>query len=189
MSKDNDLGKIFKFSLHQGKTLLCEKAIDPMDFSPDARYPINIRNILPKAISLLQKVLSKRYYETIAYVGNEYYYDLFGENNAIINSFPSDIKRDLIYNPEYETFSYFDTIINEEKIVKGVPCTIGFYANDKPIVERVFYVNGFNPVARYSIDIVDAVSSITDEIYAHLKNIDMDFITKEYESQYYETAL
>jgi hypothetical protein len=189
MSNDNDPGKIFKFSLYQGEILLCEKIIDPLDFSPEARYPINIRNILPKSINLLQKVLSKRYYETFAYVGSESYYDLFGYNNSILDSFSPDIKQDLIYNPDYATFSYFDTVANEERVVKGVPCRIGFYANDKPIVERVFYVNGFNPIARYSTDIVDAVSSITDEIYKHLKNLDMEYMIREYESQYRELVI
>ena len=47
-------------------------------------------------------------------------------------------------------------------------CKIGFYINENPIVERIFYVDGFNPIARYSLDIVDAVREITREIRAKI---------------------
>jgi hypothetical protein len=179
MSNDNEFGKIFKFSLHQGDVLLCEKMIDSSDFSPEVRYPINIRHILPKAIGMFQKTLSKRYYETFAYVGEEKHYELFNYANDIIDSYDDDIRNDLIYDPSIVSYQI------EDKVIKGVPCSIGFYVNGKTIVERTFYVNGFNPTCRYSVDVVDAVKSVTNEIYNHIKRCDLEFISKTFEAQSY----
>jgi hypothetical protein len=49
----------FRFSLHQENVLLCEKVFNADQFNPFTRYSIDIRDILPRGITKLQKVLSK----------------------------------------------------------------------------------------------------------------------------------
>jgi hypothetical protein len=146
---------MFRFSLYQEKLLLCEKVFDADQFNPFTRYSIDIRNILPRAITTLQKTLSKRAYETsvevghsstskksgVSYVG----YDLYDYHQKMINKYPKEYRYEMEYHPE--------PIIQqiEEKTIRGVECKIGFYINDKPIVERTFYVDGFNPIKKCDI--------------------------------------
>ena len=56
---------------------------------------------------------------------------------------------------------------------KGVECKIGLYVNDNPIVERLFYVDRFNPDVRWSVDIVECVVDITNQIFEKMKMCDI----------------
>jgi len=155
MTNEKENNNAFRFVLTQGNVLFCETTFDADKFNPFTRYSINIRDILPRAITKLQKTLSRNSYETFVECGN---YELYAYARDIINSYPPQIKHDLKYNPQ--------PIVQqiEEKTIRGVECKIGLYINENPIVERIFYVDGFNPIARYSIDVVDAVREITREI-------------------------
>ena len=141
----------FRFSLYQENILLCEKTFNADKFNPFTRYSIDIRDILPRAITKLQKILSKRNYYVI-----------------------SD-KIDTHYNPK--------PIIQqiEEKTIKGVECKIGFYINSNPIVERLFYVDGFNPMARWSFDLTDVVIEIADTIFDKIKKNDIKNMWDDYD--------
>jgi hypothetical protein len=154
---------VFRFSLHQGETLLCEKIFDADQFNPFTRYSIDVRDILPRAITRIQKMLSRRGYDVMAEVGRlddsnpdaeDVVYDLFGYRQNMINQYPREWRNDMRYNPQ----SVVQRI--EEKTIRGVPCKIGLYINENPIVEREFYVDGFNSVALVSLDIVNVVTNI-----------------------------
>jgi len=69
----------------------------------------------------------------------------------------------------------------EEKVIRGVECKIGFYINDKTIVERLFYVDGFNPVARWSVDLIDTVVEVGNTIFNHIKRDDIDNMWDDYD--------
>ena len=144
---EKDYNNTFRFTLTQGNILLCEKIFDADKFNPFTRYSIDIRDILPRAITKLQKVLSKKKYDIMLDCGNNVYYDLYHYTQDMIDLYPQEIKNDLRYSPQ--------TIIQqiEEKTIRGVECKIGFYINENPIVERLFYVDGFNTVARWSVDV------------------------------------
>ena len=174
----------FKFSLHQENVLLCEKIFDADQFNPFTRYSIDIREILPRAITKLQKTLCKRNYLTKAEVGRvdvnseestQIAYDLYGYVLDMIDLYPREWRDGMYYDPE--------PIIQqiEEKTIRGVECKIGFYINDKTIVERVFYVDGFNPTARWSIDIVDTVDEIADTIFNQIKRSDVRNMWDDYD--------
>jgi hypothetical protein len=79
------------------------------------------------------------------------------------------------YNPQVITQKI------EEKTIRGVECKIGLYINDKPIVERIFYVDGFNPVARWSVDVVDAVVEIAEAIENKIKKSDIKNMWDDYD--------
>jgi hypothetical protein len=171
---------VFKFSLYQGDVLLCEKAFDADQFNPFTRYAIDIRDILPRAITRLQKTLSRKSYDVIFEVGREdvnkedspnHSYNLYHYYQAIIHT---PVGRIGYYNPQ--------PIVQhiEEKVIKGVECKIGFYINNKPIVERFFYVDGFNPVARWSLDVYYAVIEIADQIFEKIKRKDIRNMWDDY---------
>jgi len=161
----------FKFSLYQGNILLGEKVLDADQFNPFTRYSIDIREILPKAITKLQKALSKRNYET--QVSSTL--DLYQYRQRMINTYPYEWRSDMRYNPQ--------PIVQqiEEKTIRGVECKIGFYINDKPIVERLFYVDGFNAVARWSLDLTYAIVEIADTIFNQIKKNDIKNMWDDYD--------
>jgi hypothetical protein len=90
-------------------------------------------------------------------------YNLYQYHQSVIHSFPSHCIGDLKYNPPVVVQQI------ENKVIRGVEFKIGLYINDKTIVERLFYVDGFNAVSRWSVDIVDAVVEITDQIFDKIK--------------------
>ncbi|MFW6377074.1 MAG: hypothetical protein ACOCZ5_00375 [bacterium] len=161
----------FKFSLHQQDVLLGEKVFDADMFNPITRYSIDIRNILPRIITRLQKILSKKNYVT----GLTDDFDLFVYNKQMINSYPPHQRQDMKYLPKSITQHI------EDKVIKGVECKLGFYINDKPIVERVFYVDGYNPVAKLSLDLIDEIINSTDMIFDEIKKSDRRNMWDDYD--------
>jgi hypothetical protein len=181
---EKDYNNIFKFSLYQGSILLCEKVFDADKFNPFTRYSIDIRDILPRAITKLQKTLSKRNYDFIVETGRinksipeseNNIYDLYEYHQKMIDLYPQHYRSEMKYNPA--------PIIQqiEEKTIRGVECKIGFYINENPIVERTFYVDGFNPAARWSLDLTYAVVDITDLIFDKIKKSDIKNMWDDYD--------
>jgi len=181
---EKEYNNVFRFSLHQGNVLLCEKVFDADKFNPFTRYSIDIRDILPRAITKLQKTLSKRSYDVVAETGRidtsvpeseNTIYDLYGYRQGMINLYPQHYRSEMRYNP----IPVVQQI--EEKTIRGVECKIGFYINDNPIVERLFYVDGFNPVARWSLDLTNVVVEITDTIFDKIKKSDIKNMWDDYD--------
>jgi len=188
---EKEHSNVFRFSLTQGDVLLCEAMFDADKFNPFTRYSIDVRDILPKAITRLQKTLSKRSYDVVAEVGrvdvsrvdtldeevesemNEY--DLYAYHQKMINTYPREWRNEMRYNPQ----SVVQQI--EHKTIRGVPCKIGLYINENPIVEREFYVDGFNPVVRQSLDIMYVVTDITETIEAKIKKNDIRNMWDDYD--------
>ena len=168
---EKDFNNTFKFSLYQEDVLLGEKILDADLFNPLTRYSIDIRNILPRIITRLQKVLSRRNYVTDLGDG----FDLFLYNKKMINSYPSKQRQEMRYLPKSVTHHI------EDKVIKGVGCKLGFYINNKPIVERVFFVDGFNPVAKVSVDLVEEIVDCTDTIFEEIKKSDINNMWDDYD--------
>lgn len=181
---EKESNNVFRFSLTQGDVLLCEKMFDADQFNPFTRYSIDVRDILPRAITKLQKALSKRSYDVIAEVGRidcsvsdseNHVYDLYAYYQKMINLYPKEWRNEMRYNPQ----SVVQQI--EQKTIRGVPCKIGLYINENPIVEREFFVDGFNPVARQSLDIKYAVTEIADTMESKIKRNDIKNMWDDYD--------
>jgi hypothetical protein len=180
---EKDHSNMFRFSLTQQDVLLCEKVFDADQFNPFTRYSIDIREILPRAITRLQKTLSRRNYTTFALkhyadapelvINREY--DYYGYHQKMVNTYPKEKREGMYYNPQ--------PIVQqiEEKTIRGVECKIGFYINNKPIVERTFYVDGFNPIARWSTEIVDEVCDIANSIRSKILHTDVKNMWDDYD--------
>ena len=175
---EKEHSNLFRFSLYQRNVLLCEKVFNADQFNPFTRYSIDIRDILPKSITKLQKVLSKRNYNTVI-EGGEAYGDLYQFNQEMINLYPKEYRESMRYNPQPVIQQI--SVEQEEKTIRGVECKIGFYINDKPIVERTFYVDGFNPVVRWSVELIDEVVSVTNTIRAKILNSDEKNMWDDYD--------
>jgi len=173
--KKEEHGNIFRFSLHQGETLLCESMFDADKFNPFTRYSIDVRDILPRAITRIQKTLSRRSYDVVAEVGEGKSIDLFAYRQGMINSYLEQYRTEMHYNPESITQQI------EEKTIRGVPCKIGLYINQNPIVEREFYVDGFNPIALVSVDIVEVVTDIAELMETKIKKNDIRNMWDDYD--------
>ncbi len=169
---DREYNNVFRFSLYQGNVLLGEKIFDADKFNPFTRYSVDIRDILPKAITMLQKTLSKRNYETQI---NDDLLDAYRYYQKMVSLYPQEWRKAMYYSPQ--------PIVQqiEDKTIKGVECKIGFYINNKPIVERIFYVDGFNPVARWSTDLTSVVVMIADMISNKIKNNDYKNMWDDYD--------
>lgn len=180
----------FRFSLSQEDLLLCEVIFNADDFNPLTRYSIDIRDILPRSITKLQKVLSKKSYDTT--FSNDL--DLYEYYQKMLSLYPNEFVYGKKYNQQYPTefingmrynpqpITYEVTDFNGDlKVIKGVECKIGLYINEKTIVERVFFVDGFNPVARLSFDIVEVVDEIVNEIFSKIKKNDLKNIWDDYD--------
>ena len=174
MDENNHI-KQFRFALYQEDVLLGEKIFDAEVFNPFTRHQIDIRNILPRAITKFQKLLSKKRYDTEIEVGNGKSYELFRYVKELVDSYPSEYRRGMIYNPK--------TVKNyiEDKVIRGVECKIGLYIDENTIVERTFYVDGFNSIVRYSIDVIDGVVEVADQIKDQIKRVDMKNMWDDYD--------
>jgi len=186
---EKEHNNVFRFSLTQGDVLLCETMFDADKFNPFTRYSIDIRDILPRSITRIQKTLSRRSYDVVAEVGRVdvsgvdtldedvemHEYDLYGYHQKMINLYPKEWRNRMRYNPQ----SVVQHI--EHKTIRGVPCKIGLYINENPIVEREFYVDGFNPVARQSVDIVYVITDIAEIIEAKIKKNDIRNMWDDYD--------
>jgi hypothetical protein len=168
---EKEYNNVFKFSLYQEDILLGEKMLDADLFNPITRYSIDIRNILPRIITRLQKVLSKRNYNTSLTSD----FDLFLYNKKMISAYPQKYRHEMKYLPQSVTHHI------EDKVIKGVECKLGFYINDKPIVERVFFVDGYNPIARLSLDLIDEIVDCTDTIFDEIKLSDIKNMWDDYD--------
>ena len=175
---EKEHSNLFRFSLYQENVLLCEKIFDADQFNPFTRYSIDIRDILPRSITRLQKVLSRRSYNTVI-EGGEIYGDLYQFNQKMINSYSKEYREGMRYNPQPVVQQI--SIEQEEKTIRGVECKIGFYINDKPIAERMFYVDGFNPVARWSVDLIDEVVYVANTIKSKILNSDEKNMWDDYD--------
>ena len=161
----------FTFLLYQEEILLCGRIFDADQFNPFTRYSVDIREILPWAITKFQKVLSRKIYETRVSEN----LDLYKYYQKMIRLYPAQNQKPMQYKPK--------TIVQhiDDKTIKGVECKLGLYINDNPIVERIFFVDGFNPISRWSVDIIDAVNDVVDTIFNLIKINDVKNMWDDYD--------
>lgn len=177
--KEKNTNNIFRLSLYQEDILLCEKMFNADNFNPFTRYSIDIRDLLPKAINILQKELSKKSYDVDYSVGNDKTYELYDEYLDIIDSYKEKYGNRVRYNPRVITQHIVNNNVN--MTIRGVECRLGLYINENPIVEREFYVDGFNPVSRWSVDLLDTFLSISENIEERIKCNDVNNIWDDYD--------
>lgn len=169
----------FKFGVYQGNSPMVERVFSADVFNPVVRYSVDIRDMIPSIISKLQKTLSRRHLDFIYesgknVIGQDETYDLLSMYKGILDGkVPGYVNK--LTRPPVVT----QTI--NKKTITGVECKFGLYINGNPIVERNFYVDNYNPGVRFSLDIVDTVNDITEEIFTKLKASDVKHMWNDYE--------
>ena len=176
---------VFRFSLYQGNNVICEKVFTADKFNPVSRYSVDIREIIPSIVTRLQRTLSQKFYETTFYhdkrdddglLYSEILYDFIGYKQNLINQMKAKYPETV-----FEKIPQSVKQVISDKIIEGVECKFGLYINDNPIVERLFYVNGYNPIAKSSIDLVYVIEDICDKIFEYLKKIDVKHMWDDYD--------
>lgn len=170
---------LFKFTLYQENTLFYERTLDASLITPFTRRFIDIRKILPDIISTLQRLMSKNDYNIDHYIGKDKdsnqvinnYYQYYIDN---INTYPDEIRNELKYDPESITRRI------ENIVIRGVEFKIGFYINDKTIVEREFYVDRFNIKSKWSTELIETCDGIVSEIFELIKDNDVSNMWDDY---------
>jgi hypothetical protein len=169
-----DFNKDFRFVLQQEDVILYEKMFDANVISPITRNYIDIRGELYGIIKRIQNLLSKRIYQTGVRFDNQHY-DFYEYNKNQIKKYPKHIQKDLIYSPDISVKEI------DNRTLRGVSCKFGLYINENLIVERFFYVENFNPDCRWSVNLVDEMNEITQEIYDDIIKKDKRNIWNDYD--------
>lgn len=174
MSESENIN-MFRLVLTQENVTLHESMFDGNVFNLQTRKYVDIRKILPLAMTQLQKTLSRNSYNTKSPNNDDL--DYLSKYFDDIDSFPKQMRSSLEYNPESRTI-----VLEKEKMtIRGVECKIALYRNNVQIVERLFYVDRFNPIARWSSDLDLVCRLISKLIFEHLKKTDINYIWNEYE--------
>lgn len=174
MSSEKSHENTFKFGVYQGKSVVIERQFTADYFNPVVRYSVDVREMIPYIISRLQKILSRRNLDFIYELGNE-------EEINLLNQYKGELRK---YNKFIDNKLEKPPIVTHNingKIIKGVECKFGLYINDNPIVERNFYVDKYNPASRFSIEIIDVVNTISEEIFDYLKDEDVKHMWNDYD--------
>ena len=162
----------FKFILYEGKNIINTRIIDADKFNPLTRYSVDIRGIIPSINQRLQRTLSSR---RLSYI------DTYGEMEYDFIRHYKDV-RDATKSPsenKLEKPLHKTQTINDREI-RGVECKFGLYINNNPIVERDFYVDGYNPATRFSVELVDVVKDICSNIEETVKIVDVKNMWDDY---------
>ena len=67
------------------------------------------------------------------------------------------------------------------RTIKVTECKFGLYINDKPIVERDFIVDSYNPAIRFSYEIVESLRDIVSYVDDFLKVNDVKHMWDDYD--------
>jgi hypothetical protein len=171
----------FKFGVYQNDSPIIERIFSADVFNPVIRYSVDIRDMIPTISAKLQKTLSKRNISTLYERGYLHKGDNVGNVYDLIALYKSTLDGKVDgYENKLSRPSIVTHTINK-KTISGVECKFGLYINDNPIVERNIYVDGYNPASRFSIDMVEVVNEIVEDIISHLKANDVAHMWSDYD--------
>lgn len=172
---------MFKFGLYQGDETIQETLFSADVFNPVVRYSVDIRDDIYSIIVRLQKALSRR---------NLSHKIDFGETSYDFLEYYKNLSDVEISKLEGRTFNDKLKLKKRSnqtvkgKTYSGVQFKFGLYINDNPIVERDFYVEGYNPASRFSIELSETMDDIAQEINGSLKDQDIRHMWDDYDLIY-----
>ena len=171
----------FKLGVYQAGSTVCERIFSANVFNPVIRYSVDIREMIPSIIGKLQRTLSRK--NINCYYERGYLHE--GDNIRNAYSLIALYKKTLDgkvpgYVNKLTRPPVVSKVINN-KTITGVECKFGLYINSNPIVERNFYVDQYNPASRFSLEIVETVNDLADDISNHLKRFDVRHMWHDYD--------
>jgi len=172
---------MFKFGLYQADETIIETLFSADVFNPVIRYSVDIREDIFSIIVRLQKALSRRNLShKIEFGENSYDFLDYYKNLSNIEHSKLDGKS---FNDKLKLKKRSNQTVNG-KTYSGVQFKFGLYINNNPIVERDFYVEGYNPSSRFSIELSETVDDIAQEINSKLKDQDTTHMWDDYDLIY-----
>jgi len=167
----------FKFGLFLRNEKVAEKIFSADLYNPVVRYSVNIREMIPKIISSLQATLQTPSDELgfmlnvndiqYGYNSLEYY-----KSTCEINKL--DYMKLKVPALPYQKSNYVTNGNKPYSQRNGTEFKFGLYINTNTIVERNFYVDNYNPEARFSDELIAVVNKIVDNIMDYLKGSDLN---------------
>lgn len=164
----------FKFGLYLRGEKIFERVFSADIYNPVVRYSVDIRDRIPTIIESIQNVLqsteltfvnslghnTKNYYRHICKINRMHPIKLF---------VPMNYSKDR----DGQTKTKFQS--------KGTEFKFGVYINTNPIVERNFYVDNYNPDARFSNELPEVLTDIVDYLTSYLKKSDVNHMWNDYD--------
>lgn len=172
MKKEVEDVKNFRFVLSEGNTVLYERMFDGTNVSPFTRNSVDIRSLVSPIINKLQELLSTKKPNTQYTLTPTKKIDFLKYQSQIIKSYSIDKQHSLLYLPKEKE--------RMDGRKGGVECKFGLYINEHPIIERLFYVYGFNPKIKWSTDLVFECNKIVEEIEDFIIEKDQKNIWDDY---------
>jgi hypothetical protein len=182
MSVEKKQENNFKFGLYLRGEKIFERIFSADLYNPVVRYSVDIRNRIPSIIENIQHVLQSTNLNfttsfknedgnSVNYNTKNYYKHICTINKmAPIKMFvPTNYSkdRDAQQKPKYPS--------------KGTEFKFGVYINSHPIVERNFYVDNYNPSARFSNELPKVLNDIVDYLTSYLKKSDVNHMWNDYD--------
>ena len=170
MSDEKRNENYFKFGLYLRNEKIYEKIFNADLYNPVVRYSVDVRENIPSIISGLQEILQAKdltFNEPITDKNTKEYYKMICKLNKM-----HPIKLFIPHNKESSNSKYQG---------KGTEFKFGVYINTNPIVERNFYVEKYNPEARFSNELPVMLDGIVNYLETYLKNSDVTHMWNDYD--------
>lgn len=167
----------FKFGLFLRGEKVAEKIFSADEYNPVVRYSVNIREMIPKIISSLQTTLQTKsgdltFVDHHGYNSLEYYKSICNINN--LDYFKLKVP------PQYNKPNNAINGVKPYMQRGGTEFKFGLYINNNTIVERNFYVDNYNPEARFSVQLDGRIETVVDNIKDYLKTSDLNHMWDDY---------
>ena len=174
----------FKFGLYLRGEKIFEKVFSADIYNPVVRYSVDIRDRIPTIIESIQKVLQSRELTFDASFFNEKGGVVkFGYNTK--NYYRHICKINRMHPIKlFVPMNYSKDKDGQQKQKfqsKGTEFKFGVYINTNPIVERNFYVDNYNPDARFSNELPEVLNEIVDYLTSYLKKSDVNHMWNDYD--------
>lgn len=182
MSVEKKQENNFKFGLYLRGEKIFERIFSADLYNPVVRYSVDIRSKIPSIIENIQNVLQSNKLtfttsfnnedgDVIDYNTKNYYKHICKINGmAPIKLFvPKNFSKDRDGQQKAKYPS------------KGTEFKFGVYINQNPIVERNFYVDNYNPDARFSNELTEILNDIVDYLTSTLKSSDVNHMWDDYD--------
>jgi len=170
MSEEKRVENHFKFGLYLRGEKIYERIFSADLYNPVVRYSVDIRENIPSIISSIQEVLQSEEltFTNFQNVNTKDYYKHICNINKMhpIKLFVPQPYRDEV-KTKYQG--------------KGTEFKFGVYINTNPIVERNFYVDKYNPEARFSNQLPELLDEIVDYLQNYLKKSDVNHMWNDYD--------
>ncbi len=152
----------FKLGLYLNGNVVCETIFDADCYNPYVRYSVDIRRDLNEILNNFKRILSKDNNSDLNFKYLDY--DFFEFNKNQIKKYDDNIKKYFTFRP-----------------TKNIEFEFVLYINENTVVKRLFNVAKLKYDSFYSIDIVNYMLEIKNNIEKQLRENDINMMWEDYD--------